>query len=147
MPANSNGEYLPRNTDSTPPVTYTEQPSQPSSTYVPSWLPHDFFTALQSASYILVLIGGWVAWSSKAWVKNLIDKHFSLIETLRNESAKNLELTKEQRDTIDQLTENNNRLTMVVSRYIIDQQKLKEVVQENHNILESIRPSVDPNDK
>lgn len=85
---------------------------------LPGWLPSDFFTALQSASYIIVLCIGYVFVSSKEAIKKGIEKHFEDVTNLKKESAENLKLTRDQHDTIAQLTENNNTLTSVIAKHI-----------------------------
>lgn len=101
----------------TPNVAIVQQSTTPRSV-VPSEVYSDFFTALQSASYVIVLVSSFLVWNSKKWFQGLVNKHFGMIESLQAESKANLQLTLEQHETIAQLTVNNNVLSRIVAEHI-----------------------------
>lgn len=87
-------------------------------TRTPQWYIEDAFTALQSASYIIVLVTGMAFWGARTWFRTLVEKHFDTIETLKNESQINLQLTLNQHDTIERLVSNNNVLSRIIAEHL-----------------------------
>lgn len=73
--------------------------------FLPTLIP-----ALQSGAYVLVIVGGLVAWSSRGIAINFMTKHISLIETLKINLDSQLTATRDQLDVMKTLTNNNEKL-------------------------------------
>lgn len=87
------------------PVTVTTTTSHGYQDFIPTIIP-----ALQSSSYILVLLLGVVAWSSRKLVVDFMTKHISLVESLKENLDTQLETANTQMVVLKTLSENNAKL-------------------------------------
>lgn len=110
----SNGKIqLKRTTeiDSDKPVTVTTTTSNGGATdFIPSLIP-----ALQSSAYVLVILGGFLAWSSRKLLIDFCQKHIALVETLRENLDTQLESANAQLAVLQQLAHNNEKLVNTVT--------------------------------
>lgn len=74
--------------------------------------------ALQSSSYIIVLASAFVLWSSRKHLVSIIEKHISLVETLKDNVDKQSETVASNARTIESLTTQNKVLADSVSHCI-----------------------------
>lgn len=88
--------------------------------FLPTLLP-----ALQSGSYVLVIIAGFVLWSSRKTMSNFIDKHIALMETVKDGLDKQIESNNVQMEVLKQLSENNSRLIDTVQAHGLNTPNLK----------------------
>ena len=96
--------------DSDKPVTVTTTTAQGSQDLVSTLIP-----ALQSSAYVLIILFGFLAWSSRKLVTDFMVKHISLVESLEQNLDVQLETAKVQMDILKQLTLNNERLVHTVT--------------------------------
>lgn len=89
---------------------------------IPSILP-----AIQSGSYVLVLIGGFAIWSSRGLLKNLLEKHINLVEVVKESLDKQIDTNDTQVKVLQQLSENNSRLISAIEIYGITTPSLRSV--------------------
>jgi prefoldin subunit 5 len=79
--------------------------------FIPSVIP-----ALQSASYIIVLALGVVAWSSRKLAVDFLTKHIELVESLKENLDESIDNLKIQTEHCDQLISNNEKLVETVAK-------------------------------
>jgi hypothetical protein len=88
------------------PVTITTTTTSTGfSDFVPSIIP-----ALQSSSYVLVLVLGFLAWSSRKLFVDFLTKHISLVDSLKENLDTQLETASTQMVVLKTLSENNAKL-------------------------------------
>ena len=77
--------------------------------FLPSILP-----AIQSGSYVLVIIGGFVIWRSRNLLQSFLEKHIALVEMVRESLDKQIDTNDNQMRILRDLTLNNTRLIDVI---------------------------------
>lgn len=104
--------YLPPSYNNQPTTTTISTGESGWGSFIPSLLP-----ALQSGSYVLVIIGGFVLWSSRNLLKDFLQKHITLVETVKVNLDKQLDTADVQMQALRQLTDNNSRLIITLEKH------------------------------
>ena len=127
----SNGKIqLKRTTeiDSDQPVTVTTTTAKGAATdFIPTLIP-----ALQSSAYVLVILGGFLAWSSRKLLIDFCQKHIALVETLRENLDEQLVTTTAQLAVLQQLAHNNEKLVNTVAN-IAERNVLPQTTTQREN--------------
>lgn len=89
----------------TDPVTVTTTETHGFPDIIPTLLP-----ALQSSSYVLVILMAFVAWSSRKLVTTFLDNHLDLMVTVKKGLDQQIVSSDKQVDIMAQLTKNNEVL-------------------------------------
>lgn len=92
------------------PVTITNTTSRGAPDFIPTLIP-----ALQSSAYILVILGGFLAWSSRKLFVDFCQKHITLVETLKDNLDAQLVTTRTQMEVLERLAANNAKLVDTVT--------------------------------
>ena len=127
----SNGKIqLKRTTeiDSDQPVVVTTTTSKGAATdFIPTLIP-----ALQSSAYVLVILGGFLAWSSRKLAIDFCVKHIALVETLRENLDTQLVAATAQLAVLQQLAHNNEKLVDTVAN-IAERNTLPQTTTQREN--------------
>lgn len=74
--------------------------------------------ALQSSSYVLVILAAFVAWSSRKLVSTFLERHLELMETVKISLEHERENNEKQMAVLATLTENNNVLANALDKAV-----------------------------
>lgn len=74
--------------------------------------------ALQSSSYVLVILISFLAWSSRKLVTTFLERHLELMETVKESLETEKEANEKQLAILTQLTQNNSTLSNTLERAI-----------------------------
>lgn len=96
--------------ESDEPVTVTTTTSHGTSDIISTIIP-----ALESSAYVLVILGGFLAWSSRKLAVDFMTKHISLVETLKTNLDTQLETAKDQLEILKQVAANNEKLVNTIA--------------------------------
>lgn len=77
--------------------------------FLPSLVP-----AIQSGSYVLVVIAGFILWRSRGLLQNFLEKHMALVENVKVSLDKQIDTNNVQMDILKQLSNNNTKLIDVI---------------------------------
>lgn len=91
------------------PVTVTTTTSRGWGDLLPSLIP-----ALQSSSYVLVILTAFLAWSSRKLVTNFLDRHLELMQTVKSSLEAERLNNDKQLAVLTQLTGNNASLASTI---------------------------------
>lgn len=91
-------------------VTVTTTTSHGVPDIIPTLIP-----ALQSSAYVLVILGGFLAWSSRSLAVDFCQKHITLVETLKENLDSQLVAANAQLAVLQQLAANNEKLVNTVA--------------------------------
>ncbi len=72
--------------------------------------------ALQSSSYVLVILTAFVAWSSRKLFTDFLDRHLDLMASVKDSLESEKNNNEKQLAVMQQLTENNKNLTSTVDK-------------------------------
>lgn len=74
--------------------------------------------ALQSSSYVLVILASLVAWSSRKLVTTFLERHLELMETVKVSLETERDNNEKQMAVLASLTENNKTLASALDKAI-----------------------------
>lgn len=74
--------------------------------------------ALQSSSYVLVILASFVAWSSRKLVTTFLERHLELMETVKVSLETERDNNEKQMAVLASLTENNKTLASALDKAI-----------------------------
>lgn len=74
--------------------------------------------ALQSSSYVLVILAAFLAWSSRKLVSNFLERHIELMAEVKTNLENERAANEKHLAVLTQLTENNRVLSVTIDKAI-----------------------------